>query len=90
MGPTPQLGSRIELAPVVRVIVIWPQGYKNVKASRLPSSDTSQAQIQAFELAHPNTYEGACPIDPKLQDRQDTGQQQDIQGDSRWVLALVE
>ena len=30
--------------------------------SRLTSSDTSQAQIQGFELAHPNIY----PIDELL------------------------
>jgi hypothetical protein len=55
------------------------------EADGLMTSDTSQTQIQGFELAHPNIYpvdelhEGASPTDLKLQDLHDTGQQQDIQ-----------
>ena len=33
-----------------------PSEWERGKASRLTSSDTSQPQIQAFELAHPNIY----------------------------------
>jgi hypothetical protein len=53
-----------------------------MRASRLNSSDTSQAQTQGFELAHPNIYPIdemlASPTDPKLQDLDDTGQLQDF------------
>ena len=48
-------------------------GHERGRTSRLPSSETSQAQIQGFALAHPSIY----PID-ELQDLHDTGQQQDI------------
>ena len=40
-----------------------PSEWERGKASRLTSSDTSQAQIQGFELAHPNIY----PIDELLE-----------------------
>ena len=37
-------------------MVSRPWGQESRRASRLTSSDTSQAQIQGFELAHPNIY----------------------------------
>jgi hypothetical protein len=50
----------------------------------------NSATIQGFEWAHPNIYriycgahERAGPADPKLKDLHDTGQQQDIQEESR-------
>jgi hypothetical protein len=46
-------------------------------------SDTSQAQIQDFELAHPNIYLiddlSECMKGLILQDFHDPGEQQDIQ-----------
>lgn len=52
-------------------------------AGGLSSLDTSQAQNQGFELAHPNDEllectKGAGPTDPKLQHFHDIRQQQDI------------
>lgn len=64
-----------------------PQGHEGGTASGMASSDTSQAQIQGFKLAHPNIYpieellefmKSAAPTDPKLQNLHNTGQQQDI------------
>jgi hypothetical protein len=52
------------------------------RADGLAKSDTSQVQIQGFELACPNIYSindellecmMASPADPKLQDLHDTG-----------------
>ena len=39
------------------------QRHESGRAGRLTSSDTSQAQTQGFELAHPNFY----PIDELLE-----------------------
>lgn len=65
MGPTPHLGSRVELAQVAGVgetVGKLAQGHESGKASRLSSSDTSQTHIQGFELTHPNIY----PINEQL------------------------
>jgi hypothetical protein len=62
-------------------------GHENWSVGGLASSDTSQTQIQGFELSHLNIYptdelleyiKGLVLQDPKLQDLHDTGQQQDI------------
>jgi hypothetical protein len=52
-------------------------------------SDTSQAQIQGFELVHPNIYPtdellmtGVGLVHPKLQNLHDTGQQQETREES--------
>ena len=37
-------------------MVIWPQWYESRKVNSLTSSNTSQTQIQAFELAYHNIY----------------------------------
>lgn len=34
----------------------WSRGHEKGRAGRLSSSDTTQAQIQVFELAHANTF----------------------------------
>ena len=54
--PAPCPGSREELALVVGVagepaLKVWEQ-----ESHRLTSSDSSQAQIQGFELAHPDQH----------------------------------
>ena len=75
-------GSAGELAPVVWVQESW-------GADQL---SYYKGQIQGSELAHPNIcpicelpehLKGASPVDPKLQDLHDTGQQQDILEESR-------
>lgn len=51
------LGSRIELALVAGAAAEPSQKVlERERASGLTCSDTSQAQIQGFELAHPNIY----------------------------------
>lgn len=66
----------------------WWCGYRRVRRDRgLTSSNHSQAQIQGFEMAHPNVYhiykllehmQGASPTVPKLPDLHDTGEQKDM------------
>ena len=46
------LGSRVELA----LLLSRPHGHECVRVNELTISETSQAQIQDFELAHPNIY----------------------------------
>lgn len=51
------LGSSIELALVVVGFAgKLALGCERGRAGRLNSSDTSQAQVQDYELAHPNIY----------------------------------
>jgi hypothetical protein len=50
------LGSRVELALVARVAGELSHRHESKRASGLTSSDTSQAQIQDFELVYPNIY----------------------------------
>jgi hypothetical protein len=65
------------------------QWHESQRAGGLTNSDTSQTQIQDFELTYPSIYPidsllvhvGAQPTDPKLHDLYDTGQQ-GIQEDS--------
>ena len=38
------------------LLVSCPKGHESFRVDALSSSDTSQAQIQVFELAHPNIY----------------------------------
>ena len=56
-------GITIELPMDTGVKVNWPQMHKCGRASGLTSLVTSQAQIQGFELTHPNIY----PINEMLE-----------------------
>ena len=55
LSPAPHLESSVELAVAGGLWVSQPQGCDLMRASRLTLPDTSQAQIQDFELAHPTT-----------------------------------
>lgn len=67
------------------VLERWPQWCKHGGAIQLTSTNTTQAQMQVFDLAHPITYyiykilEYLKGPDSKFQDLLDTRQQQDIQ-----------
>ena len=56
VGPAPCLGHRVQLALVWGLLVSQPEECESGRTGQLTSSDTSQAQIQGFELAHPNIY----------------------------------
>ena len=56
VGPAPCLGSTVELALVTRAQKSQPHRCETGRAVRLTNSVTTQAQIQDFELAHPNIY----------------------------------
>ena len=61
-----------------------------MKAAGLTSPASSQAQKQGYVLAHRNIYPicdlldhgeqggGVTPVDPEMQDVQDTGEQQNV------------
>lgn len=71
------------------VTVSCHQMHENGKSNGLTNSETSQAQMQDFELAHPHIcptnglHERDSPTDPKLKYFHDTGQHQDTQEESQ-------
>ena len=51
-----RLGQALGLGSTVELTLVAGFAGENKRPGRLTSSDTSQAQIQSFELAHPNVY----------------------------------
>jgi hypothetical protein len=56
VGPTPLLGSVVELALVLWLLERWPRRHDLGRARGLTISATTQAKVWGFELAHPNFY----------------------------------